>query len=382
MVADQQAMAPVWSQVGTGTYDITLPTGTWQLVAMHPGYQTLIQTVSGGGTVNLQMTPQQNYACRDNTEPGGPVYNWSDATDGTQFTLDDDQSSAAQALPGTFNYFGTDYTSVTINSNGFLYFGTTAYTTANMYLPFEGRPNNDVMALGEDLNPALGAQGSVYAKTVGAQYVVQYHQVQHWASGFPETFQVILDTTTDQITYQYHTLSNPEFTSTGIENASGSVGQLYSFRNSANLVAGRAVQFTPASGNTVNWGCDHALTISISDDLDPVPSGDSVTYHIYWNLTGFGGAPQAVLTAAVPANTTFVAASGGVTPVGGTLTWNLGNQRPRARGAAWFTVAASAGPLINTSATISDAAGETRSATQTTAIGPEGPFFQNGFENP
>ena len=381
LVANQDALAPVWALAGTGAYSINLPTGTWDLVAMHPGYQTLTQAVTGGGPVNLQMTPIQNYACADNTMPGGPTYSWTDASDGAAFPLDDDASSAAQTLPGTFNYFGSPFTTVRINSNGFLYFGTTQFDTANMYLPFEGRPNNDVMALGEDLNPALGAQGTIFAKTVGSRYVVQYHQVQHWASGFPETFQIILDTATGEIIYQYHTLSNPQFTSIGVENATGSAGQIYSFRNSANVVAGRAVRFTPASGNGVNWGCDHALTLTLADDSDPVSIGDTLTYHLNWNLTGFGGAPQAVLTAQVPANSSFVSASGGITPSGGTLTWNLGNLRPNALGTAWFTVTANSGPVATTTATISDALNQTRSATQSTVVGALGDdVFANGFE--
>jgi hypothetical protein len=237
-----------------------------------------------------------------------------------------------------------------------------------MILPFEGRPNTDAMAYGEDLNPESGTQGNIYAKTVGNQLVVEWHQVQHWASGFPETFEIILDTATDQLTYQYHTLSWPDRTTVGLENSTGSVGQLYSYSNSANLVAGRAVQFTPGTGTAVNWGCDHALTITISDDSDPVEQGDMITYKIHWNAIGFGGAPQAMLTASVPGNTSFVAASGGVTPSGGVLTWNLGNQRPGAEGSAWFTVIANSGPTATASAAISDTSGETGTASQTTTV--------------
>jgi uncharacterized repeat protein (TIGR01451 family) len=336
MVANQEQMAPVWASATEtpGAYSILLPAGTWSLLVSHPGYDTATQsvTVAGNMTQNIQLTPRANYACVDNTQAGGPTYNWVDATDGTAFTLDDDASTSAITLPGTFTYFGVDYTTMRINSNGFLFFGTTNFTIANMILPFEGRPNNDMMAFGEDLNPALGAQGIVYGKAVGSQYIIQWHQVEHWASGFPETFQIILDTATDTITYQYHTLSWPDFSTVGIENAAGTVGQLYSYRNSANLAAGRAVLFTPASGNAVNWGCDHALSIYVSDTTDPVAQGDTITYVLNWNNIGFGGAPNAQVTATVPGNTTFVAASGGVTPVGGTLTWNEGNLRPRRRG--------------------------------------------------
>ena len=192
--------------------------------------------------------------------------------------------------------------------------------------------------------------------------------MQHWASGFPETFEIILDTATDQVTYQYNTLSWPAFTTVGLENGTGTVGQLYSYANSANLIGDHAVQFTPGTGTAVNWGCDHALTITVSDDTDPVNVGQAITYKIHWNAIGFGGVPQATLTAAIPGNTTFVAASGGVTPSGGVLTWNLGGQRPGSEGSAWFTVTANSAPLATTSATISDTSGESRTASETTTV--------------
>jgi hypothetical protein len=372
MVASQELLAPVWASAGEapGAYSIVVPAGTWDLVASHPGYTTTTQNVvvSGNTTLDIQLPARGNYACLDNTQPGGPAYSWIDATDGTAYPLDDDASSTEIALPGTFTYFGIDYSSVRINSNGFVFFGAANYTTAHMILPFEGRPNSDVMAFGEDLNPALGTQGTIYTKAIGSQFVIQWHQVQHWASGFPETFQIILDTASDTITYHYNTLSWPDFTSVGLENSTGTVGQLYSYRNSANLMAGRAVQFTPGTGTAVNWGCDHALSITVADDMDPVEQGDTITYKIQWNSIGFGGAPQLQLTATAPANTTFVAASGGVTPVGGVLTWELGNQRPGAEGTAWLTVTATGGPLATASATVSDASGQSRSASEITTI--------------
>lgn len=382
-VDGHDSLPPVWADAN-GNYSIQVP-GNADVRTVHPGFQPTVTRISGpaGGTVNfdINLPTAQNYQCLDNTEVGGPTYNWSDATGGTAFPLGDDASSTAITLPGTFTYYGTDFTTVRINSNGFLFFGGTNFTTAHMTLPFEGRPNNDVMAYGEDLNPESGTQGTIHAQTVGSRLVVQYTQVQHWASGFPETFQIILDTASDQITYQYHTLSWPDFTTVGVENSSGSVGQLYSYRNSAGLVAGRAVQFTPASGAGVNWGCDHAFSLTIADNADPVVIGDTVSYRLDWNLVGFGGAPQASLSATIPANSTFVDASGGIVPVAGVLTWPLGNQRPRAEGHAWFRIMADSQATLSTTATISDSGNEIRSAVQTTVVaGPPETVFRNGFE--
>lgn len=381
LVRNSDTIKPVWADPATGNYSLQLPAGSWDVQIQHPGYQTATQTVNAGGTSPVALTPRTNYQCLDNTQAGGPTYAWTDISSGsTALNLDDDASSTAITLPGTFTYFGTDFTTVRINSNGFLFFGTTNFTTANMVLPFEGRPNNDVMALGEDLNPALGAQGTVYHRTTGSQLIVQYHQVQHWINGFPETFQIILDTATDTITYQYHTLSQPEFTTAGVEDSTGTVGQLYSFRNSKNLVAGRAVRFTPATGTNVNWGCDHAFSLTVSDQTDPVPTGAPLRYALKWNLTGFGGAPAAQLAATIPANMSFVSASGGVTPVGNTVTWDLGSLRPRASGTVYLTLTPVSGSNATINAQIVDAANELRSASETTTFSGEAALFRDGFE--
>lgn len=383
-VLGHESLAPVWADAG-GAFSIQVPAPGADLRIVHPGFLPAVQnfTGSGGGVLNalIPLTPVANYQCTDSTEPGGPAYAWTDATGGSAFPLGDDASSSNITLPGTFTWFGTDFTSLRVNSNGFVFFGTTNYSTANMSLPFEGRPNNDAMAYGEDLNPEGGTQGTIHAETRGSTLVVQFTGVQHWASGFPETFQILLDTATDTITYQYHTLSWPDFTSVGVENAAGSVGQMYSYRNSANLVAQRAVRFTPASGAAVNWGCDHAWTLSVSDGIDPAPQGSSIDYRLRWNSTGFGAGRSVVVTATIPTGTTFIDAAGGISPVSGTLTWNLGHQRPNAQGELWFRVSADTLGTATTNASITDADGESRSASeQTTIVAPPDGMFANGFE--
>ncbi|MBV6415341.1 MAG: hypothetical protein OMOMHJEC_03226 [Xanthomonadales bacterium] len=383
-IVDHESLPPVWADAG-GSFSIQVPAGSSSLRFVHPGFVTSELTASGsaGGVVSqiIPLASRANYQCLDSTDAGGPTYAWIDATSGTAFPLDDDATSGNITLPGTFAWFGNDFTTVRINSNGFLYFGTTSYTTGNMALPFEGRPNNDAMGLGEDLNPEGGSQGTIHAQTRGNELVVQFTGVQHWASGFPETFQMILDTAADTITYQYHTLSWPDFTTVGVENSTGSAGQLYSYRNSANLVAGRAVRFTPATGAAVNWGCDHAFVLTVSDGVDPVAQGSTITYRLRFDTVGFGGARDAVVTATVPAGTTFVDAAGGVLPNAGTLSWNLGHLRPQSGGALWFRVTADALGGTATNVAIGDTTGESRAAVeQTTIVAPPDGVFADGFE--
>ncbi|MGB3059027.1 MAG: S8 family serine peptidase [Anaerolineae bacterium] len=365
MLANEASAAPVFADA-SGMYSLPVPAttrgpvATVDITAQHPGFHPLTQSAAVSGTVALDfsLSARPNYTCLDDRQPGGPVFNWQDASDGVTYHLGDDASTAFLPLAQPFTYFGTPYTTVTVNSNGYIYFTNAWWSRVQMMLPFEGPPNAALTALGEDLNPAQGTQGLVYVKSTANAFIAQWQAVEHWASGDPETFEIILDLPTGAVTYQYQTLSWPDYTTVGLEDAAGSVGQLYSYANSAGLQAGRAVRFTPASGNGVSWGCDHAYTLTAA----PVVAANTVTYHLHWNEVGFGGAASAVLTATVPASSTFVAASGGVQPQGGVLTWSLGNLRPRASGQAWFTVRPHGAQALTT-ATISDQSGQARTVT-------------------
>ena len=77
---------------------------------------------------------------------------------------------------------------------------------------------------------------------------IEYHAVQHWASGNPETFEIILNQNDGTILVQYHTVSWPDFANAGIENSDGSRGILYCYANNPPLTAGLAVKYTPFSG--------------------------------------------------------------------------------------------------------------------------------------
>ena len=198
----------------------------------------------------LFLDPAHDYAVAD-SRTGGVPYQWIDARSGTRYSLGDDDARAV-ALPGgaSMEFYDNPYSSFNIGSNGFLSFGQ-AYTRFHGIIPFEGAPNNAIYAFAEDLNPAAGTPGNdngIYVRTVGSKTVVQYNQVEHWASGDPETFQVILDTASDQITLQYQQVSWPDFTTVGVENATGDRGIPWSYANSGNLAPGLAVRFTPVYG--------------------------------------------------------------------------------------------------------------------------------------
>jgi hypothetical protein len=62
------------------------------------------------------------YHWRDSNDPHGPVFAWVDAQGGSAIGLGDDDFAAGIALGFTFNYYGTDYATIGVGSNGWLSF--------------------------------------------------------------------------------------------------------------------------------------------------------------------------------------------------------------------------------------------------------------------
>ncbi|MHB1318296.1 MAG: hypothetical protein ACYCYF_06745, partial [Anaerolineae bacterium] len=113
------------------------------------------------------------------------------------------------------------------------------------------------------------------------------------------------------------------------------------------------------------WLVGHGLGLALEGTL-PVTStgvlhtGDRITYTLTYTVTGAEPASGLTLTTTVPALTTFVSATGGVTPVGGKLTWALGTLAAGATGQVSFEVDAGSGvesAAVGTAAWLRDASG-------------------------
>jgi uncharacterized repeat protein (TIGR01451 family) len=88
------------------------------------------------------------------------------------------------------------------------------------------------------------------------------------------------------------------------------------------------------------WLVGHGLALTMQSVPAVVRSGDLLTYTLTYTVTGEEVAPNVVVTTSVPLSTTFVSATGGVTPADEVLTWTLGNLTPPASGQVSLTVQA------------------------------------------
>ncbi|MEZ4691591.1 MAG: T9SS type A sorting domain-containing protein, partial [Ignavibacteria bacterium] len=172
------------------------------------------------------------YRWIDSDEPGGPTFNWVEiATTGTPITSwtsgTADDGSVILPLPFTFTYYGNNYTSLKVVTNGWM--GFDVASTSNAYLnaaiPTSAEPNNALYPFWDDLD--LRTAGNVYYQNDAAnnRFIVEYKNVPHYSTGELYTFQVMLYSD-GRIFYQYldMTASLVNSCTIGTENAAGSTG--------------------------------------------------------------------------------------------------------------------------------------------------------------
>jgi len=132
----------------------------------------------------------------------GPTYAWIELDTtlggaGTWSTASDEDDGQQGNIPMSFDFpfYGTNRNSLTIGSNGTVYFSNYYLGTTNVCLP----NNHSYAALGDtslialfwdDLNPGNG--GDIYYQDFGTYFVVEYSNVVEFASSDGDSWEVIL----------------------------------------------------------------------------------------------------------------------------------------------------------------------------------------------
>jgi hypothetical protein len=172
-----------------------------------------------------------------------PVFDWfeiapSPGTIVSEIT-DEDADTVTVALPFTFRYYGTDYNSVGLCSNGFLEMGSSTHRFgSNTGIPSAGGPRAMVAPFWDDLDPSLYGDIYQYHDVANHRWILEFKDAAHYgASGDRETFQVMLldpvyyptPTGDGEILVQYLNGMAQTGATFGIENYDETVGIQYYF---------------------------------------------------------------------------------------------------------------------------------------------------------
>ncbi|MBA7519739.1 hypothetical protein ES705_11826 [subsurface metagenome] len=221
--------------------------------------------------------------------PGDTIFQITN-TDGGMVTLD---------LPFTFKYYGTDYDSISVCSNGFLKLGSTSCTTGTGYnssIPNDSGPNRMVAPFWDDLK--ADQYGDICVYHDDTVWIVEFDSVNHYGHYPPlgkyETFQVVLydsayhptPTGDGEIVFRYRIVEDADSNTVGIENQDETIGIQWLYNNNydpaaASLVPDRAIRFTTYSPITDSMPWVYVINYMINDSNGIPDPGDTVDLIVY-----------------------------------------------------------------------------------------------------
>lgn len=181
------------------------------------------------------------------------TYSWIDPTYHTRIQLGDNTCSTVQAMPFTFNFYGTNYSNLYVSSNGILSFSSAGMTNYSNYtIPYMYSPNAGIYPYWDNLNAAAG--GNVRIGTIGSapnrKLVISWVGVPHYNSlSTTFTFQAILCEGTNDMIFQYQNVTPGSIygggrsATIGIEDQTGKSAVKWSY-NIASVSNGMALRFT------------------------------------------------------------------------------------------------------------------------------------------
>ncbi len=177
-----------------------------------------------------------------------PIFHWvsidstQTANPGISLNFGNDQTLVVP-LPFNFRYYGNDYDSIAICSNGWVALGyQTLLDPSNSAIPNMDGPAAMIAGIWDDLDPGNAGQPSdvyYYYDATGHRFIVEYFRVEHWPSADHETFEIILldpahyttPTGDGEIIVQYLTAMQQYDNTIGIENGSETIGIQYFLNN-------------------------------------------------------------------------------------------------------------------------------------------------------
>ncbi|MEP6582868.1 MAG: T9SS type A sorting domain-containing protein [Ginsengibacter sp.] len=201
-------------------------------------------------------------------------------------TLDDGRWDNIN-LPFTFRYYGNDYNSINISTNGWIGLGSNNNTTTGMgvALPNAASPNNVIHAITADLDFRSPTSSSIEyfyeGSSPGTKFIIRYNDIKFFGKPGTANVEVILYETTNEIEIHTSDCTNTTlFKAQGIENNTGTVAVTVPGRNNIKVWNGMpdAYRFSPDQF-TYTWTPVTGLTSNMGPKVSAHPT-TTTTYTI------------------------------------------------------------------------------------------------------
>lgn len=235
------------------------------LVLSGGGYHdTVLIPLLVGDSTNLPAGPDAGGYCiydyTDSCYARLPVYDWLELRGlGARLALNGDETRQLP-LPegfGTWRYYGVDYDTISVCSNGWVAAGwTDRCDFVNVELPYTNAPPNIVAVQWDDLDPTAFGSIWYYHDTANHRFIVEYDSVPYfghvrdWEKVQFQLYDQTVATPTgdNSMMVQFRTANNFTQATVGFQNQDGSIGLTHTCNNwyprvSAPLAARRALRF-------------------------------------------------------------------------------------------------------------------------------------------
>ncbi len=233
---------------------------------------------------------EYGYYIYDNTDTlsgHAPVYDWFEIGSSGPGTLvaeitDEDADTVTYSLPFTFTFYGTDYNSIGMCSNGFAELNVSTFRFgANTSIPQSGGPRRLLAGFWDDIDPSLNGDIYYFYDESNHRWILEYQNCAHYGNASSlETYQTILydpaytqtPTGDGEIVYQYAHVADASSVTVGIEDETETRGLEYVYNNdydpnAAPLVDSRALLITttpPYGTYNMPWLYIYEFTVNDS----------------------------------------------------------------------------------------------------------------------
>ncbi|MCB2211807.1 T9SS type A sorting domain-containing protein [bacterium] len=197
----------------------------------HSGKGNPFDGGQGWAAIDAQGGPDDfGHLWIDNDDPGGPAFDWIEISEsGTMSTVSDmDDGTESVELPFTFPYYGGEFDTLVISSNGNAHFGTPDDGWQHYTIPSADGPAGILAPWWLDLRPNV--RGTIFYQSFDDYFVVQWDNCQEYSHPlWSYTFQLILYSN-GRIKFQYENMFGGLTDATiGIENLAEDDGLLIAF---------------------------------------------------------------------------------------------------------------------------------------------------------
>ncbi len=227
---------------GRGTYAASIPMqDPWDMVRYYFIAEDTYVPPSVGVSDTFELVVQGRYYVYDNTDiyDEAPDATFRDITSvGTNLGISADDDRTMVTLPFVFRYYGYDYTTLWVCTNGWACFGLDPGTNdySNNPIPDAASPNALLAPLWDDLTMVDGAVYT-YTSADGDTFIIEWNNARELSGSVYYNFEIILvnPAACDEVAgngevifkYQSIDAAGLDDATVGIENEDGSLGVEY-----------------------------------------------------------------------------------------------------------------------------------------------------------